>query len=91
MLLLMPLSGCHKTEAEETHHAEQRKVVITSPVEKDVVITEKYFGNIKSRRHIEVCASEVKKQQLAALNASVTSATQLFQNACAEYVEVLLA
>ncbi len=34
---------------------------------------------------------EIKKQQLAALEASVENATQLFQNARAEYVEVLLA
>ncbi len=34
---------------------------------------------------------EVKKQQLASLEASVDSATKLFQNARAEYVEVLLA
>ncbi|WP_231753591.1 TolC family protein [Rosistilla carotiformis] len=34
---------------------------------------------------------EIKKQQLAALEASVDSATKLFQNARAEYVEVLLA
>lgn len=34
---------------------------------------------------------EIKKQQLAALEASVASATSLFQNARAEYVEVLLA
>lgn len=34
---------------------------------------------------------EVKKQQLEALEASVNAANQLFQNARAEYVEVLLA
>lgn len=34
---------------------------------------------------------EIKKQQLAALEASVESASQLFDNARAEYVEVLLA
>ncbi len=34
---------------------------------------------------------EIKKQQLQALEASVDSATKLFQNARAEYVEVLLA
>jgi multidrug efflux system outer membrane protein len=34
---------------------------------------------------------EVKKQQLASLEASVDSATKLFQNARAEYMEVLLA
>lgn len=34
---------------------------------------------------------EVKKQQLAALEASVDAANRLFQNARAEYVEVLLA
>jgi outer membrane protein TolC len=34
---------------------------------------------------------EIKKQQLASLEASVDTATKLFQNARAEYVEVLLA
>jgi outer membrane protein, multidrug efflux system len=34
---------------------------------------------------------EIKKQQLASLEASVDNATKLFQNARAEYVEVLLA
>ena len=34
---------------------------------------------------------EIKKQQLQSLGASVDSATQLFQNARAEYMEVLLA
>jgi outer membrane protein, multidrug efflux system len=34
---------------------------------------------------------EIKKQQLAALDASVESANKLFQNARVEYVEVLLA
>lgn len=34
---------------------------------------------------------EIKKQQLAALDASVRSADNLFQNARAEYLEVLLA
>ncbi|APZ93902.1 Cation efflux system protein CusC precursor [Fuerstiella marisgermanici] len=34
---------------------------------------------------------EIKKQQLAALEASVDTASKLFQNARAEYVEVLLA
>ncbi len=34
---------------------------------------------------------EIKKQQLGALEASVASANQLFQNARVEYIEVLLA
>jgi outer membrane protein TolC len=34
---------------------------------------------------------DIKKQQLKALEASVIAATSLFQNARAEYVEVLLA
>lgn len=34
---------------------------------------------------------EIKKQQLAALEASVDAATKLFQNARAEYIDVLLA
>lgn len=38
------------------HAAEQHKIVVTSPAAKDVVATEQYVCQIRSRRHIKVCA-----------------------------------
>ena len=54
------LSGCQKVEGEQRggqHHAEH-KILVTSPVLKDVVGTQPYVCQIHSRRHIEVCALE---------------------------------
>jgi membrane fusion protein (multidrug efflux system) len=42
---------------EEVHH-EQHKIMITSPMAKDVIITQEYVCQIRSRRHIDVCALE---------------------------------
>ncbi|WP_146389975.1 efflux RND transporter periplasmic adaptor subunit [Allorhodopirellula solitaria] len=39
-------------------HEHQHKIVVTSPVEKDVVSTQEYVCQIHSWRHIEVCALE---------------------------------
>ncbi|TWU40136.1 Solvent efflux pump periplasmic linker SrpA precursor [Novipirellula aureliae] len=47
-----PESGEH---AEGDHHA-IHKIVATSPVAKDVTLTQQYVCQIHSRRHIEVCA-----------------------------------
>lgn len=44
--------------SEEGSHEEHRKIVATSPVVKNVVITQKYVCQIHSRRHIRVCALE---------------------------------
>ena len=41
--------------AEGEHHA-KHKVIATSPVAKDVTITQQYVCQIHSRRHIDVCA-----------------------------------
>ena len=46
-----------KHEAAEAHH-ENHKVVVTSPMAKDVVITQDYVCQIHSRKHIDVCALE---------------------------------
>jgi membrane fusion protein (multidrug efflux system) len=46
----------HKQE-EEAHH-EPHKLVVTSPMAKDVTITQEYVCQIHSRRHINVCALE---------------------------------
>lgn len=53
--LILSLSACQK---HEEHHAELRKLVVTSPVIKDVVGTQQYVCQIHSRRHIEVRALE---------------------------------
>jgi membrane fusion protein, multidrug efflux system len=37
---------------------QHRKIVLTSPQAMDVAITQRYVGNIRSRRHIDVCALE---------------------------------
>jgi membrane fusion protein, multidrug efflux system len=42
---------------EEVHH-EQHKIVVTSPMAKDVIITQDYVCQIHSQRHIELCALE---------------------------------
>ena len=49
-------SNFHKHE-EEAHH-EEHKIMVTSPIAKDVIITQQYVCQIHSRRHIDVCALE---------------------------------
>jgi membrane fusion protein (multidrug efflux system) len=41
---------------EEKPHEEHQKIVVTSPLAKDVVITQPYVCQIRSQRHIDVCA-----------------------------------
>ncbi|MCA9012922.1 MAG: efflux RND transporter periplasmic adaptor subunit, partial [Planctomycetaceae bacterium] len=61
--LFFSLPGCHEADGEqkkagyteEEHHAEH-KILVTSPVAKDVVSTKPYVCQIHSRRHIDVCA-----------------------------------
>jgi membrane fusion protein (multidrug efflux system) len=55
-LLCLCLPACNHAQAQ--HHEEHHKVVVTSPVAKDVVSTQEYVCQIHSRRHIEVCALE---------------------------------
>ena len=43
---------------EEEAHQEQHKIVVTSPMAKDVTITQQYVCQIHSQRHIDVCALE---------------------------------
>ena len=52
---LLALPACQTPEDEPTHH-EHHKVVVTSPQEKDVVTTQQYVCQIRSQRHIDVCA-----------------------------------
>jgi membrane fusion protein (multidrug efflux system) len=48
------LSGCSHHEERAPEHA--HKVVVTSPVVKEVTLTQQYVCQIHSCRHIEVCA-----------------------------------
>jgi len=43
---------------EEQRHEEHHKLVVTSPKAQDVIITQPYVCQIRSRRNIEVCALE---------------------------------
>ena len=41
---------------EEEHHQENRKIVVTSPKAMDVTVTQDYVCQIRSQRHIDICA-----------------------------------
>ncbi|MFO1004988.1 MAG: efflux RND transporter periplasmic adaptor subunit [Planctomycetaceae bacterium] len=59
-LALASMTGCHKVEGnqpEPEHHAEH-KILVTSPVARDVVRPQPFVCQIHSRRHIEVRALE---------------------------------
>ncbi|MFO0843772.1 MAG: efflux RND transporter periplasmic adaptor subunit [Gemmataceae bacterium] len=53
-LIFLSLPACHKDE--ERHESEQHKIVLTSPMAKDVTITQQYVCQIRSQRHINVRA-----------------------------------
>ena len=55
-LFCLILPACHQTHAEEQAHHEHHKIVVTSPQIKDVVTTQQYVCQIRSQRHIDVCA-----------------------------------
>lgn len=44
-------------ESHGEHHA-KHKIVVTSPIAKDVTLTQQYVCQIHSRRHIDLCALE---------------------------------
>lgn len=50
------LTGCNREEDQS--EAEHHKIVLTSPLVKDVTLTQKYVCQIRSRRHIKVRALE---------------------------------
>jgi membrane fusion protein (multidrug efflux system) len=54
-LISLSLPACHQHKEEQSEQ-EHRKIVVTSPLAKDVVITQQYVCQIHSRRHINVCA-----------------------------------
>ncbi len=43
---------------EEEAHLEEHQITVTSPMAKDVIITQEYVCQIRSRKHIDVCAFE---------------------------------
>ncbi len=53
-LISLSLPACQKHE--NPAELEDHKIVVTSPMAKDVVITQQYVCQIHSRRHIKVCA-----------------------------------
>jgi membrane fusion protein (multidrug efflux system) len=57
-LASLSLPACQRMHAEENEqgHDAPRKIVVTTPAAKDVVITQPYVCQIRSRRHIEVKA-----------------------------------
>lgn len=57
LLLAAILAGCHPTHSEHHHH-EDHRIVVTSPLVRDVTLTQQYVALIHSRRHIKVCALE---------------------------------
>jgi membrane fusion protein, multidrug efflux system len=48
----------HKHEEAEETHPEEQQITVTSPLAKDVIITQQFVCQIRSRRHIDVCALE---------------------------------
>jgi membrane fusion protein (multidrug efflux system) len=57
-LISLSLPACHRSSAEEHERPqhEHHKLVVTTPLAKDVIITEQYVCQIRSQRHIEVRA-----------------------------------
>ena len=56
-LISVSLPACNRTNGEEKEHGEaKQKIVITSPLATDVVITQQFVCQIRSQQHIEVCA-----------------------------------
>jgi len=51
----LSLPACQSTHAEEERH-EQQTIIVTSPLAKEATYTQQYVCQIRSRRHIEVCA-----------------------------------
>lgn len=58
LLASLFVAACDTSRAQqkESHQEEQRKIVATTPLAEDVVVTRTYVSQIHSRRHIEVRA-----------------------------------
>jgi membrane fusion protein, multidrug efflux system len=48
--------GSNPGEHEEAAHHEGHQITVTSPIAKDVITTQQYVCQIRSRQHIDVCA-----------------------------------
>ncbi len=56
-LLSQSLSGCVRVNGEEEQAQEEhQKILVTSPQAKNVTVTQQYVCQIRSQRHINVCA-----------------------------------
>jgi len=57
-MISLSLPACDRMHAEEKEqsHQEHQKIVVTTPEAKDVVITQPYVCQIRSRKHIEIKA-----------------------------------
>jgi membrane fusion protein (multidrug efflux system) len=51
--IIISLPACHPHHGSHSHH-EHHTIVVTSPLQMDVTITQQYVGQIHSRRNIEV-------------------------------------
>lgn len=58
-VVVLCLSGCQEMEPEHEQHAEHHhKIIVTSPIQRNVTTSEQYVSQIHSCRHIEVRALE---------------------------------
>jgi membrane fusion protein, multidrug efflux system len=59
-MISLSLPACQRMHAEEKeqHHEAQNKIVATSPLRKEVVVTQQYVCQIRSQRNIEVRAMQ---------------------------------
>ena len=57
-LCLAPAACAATSSAHEGEHEVERKVIVTKPTIREVVLTQKYVSQIHSRRHIELRALE---------------------------------
>lgn len=55
IVLACGFSACNKHREADHAHQEQHKIVLTSPLAKDVTITQPYVCQIRSQKNIEVC------------------------------------
>ena len=55
VLISFSLSACHLHHEEDHAHQEHHKIVVTSPLAKDVTVTQPYVCQIRSQKNIEVC------------------------------------
>ena len=54
-LISLSLPACHMHHDDDQAHPEQHKIVVTSPLMKDITITQPYVCQIRSQKNIEVC------------------------------------